>query len=216
MGNAFGHLSKCRRRADAKALLKRWFEWQFEGNIRTPLPELPPLDVPEHFKFSFAPNRLRDGALLDWDLYLLNALVQSGRMNRTHLLRQMIGAFVTPFFGLGNENSFPWHRFHTLWLFADTARSMCHRLYQLMAQNGQIGAQDASGESPGGARADEDERSPDGAQDGASDRRAHSAGAADGIDGARDRGQDGDDGDARGDGDRRAHSARCPTHDHPT
>ena len=68
-------------------------------------------------------------------------------MRTSHLLRQMIEAFVAPFFGLYPREAPAWWRHATLFLFSGSAKAMCPRLYKLMARNGQIGAYSRSGRS---------------------------------------------------------------------
>ena len=144
--NAVSHLKSCSRKADAMQFARLYFELSYEGDCRTPIPSTRQIAVPPNHAFHFAPNRLADGTVLQWDLYLLNHLIQSGKITRTHLLLQMIGAFVTPFFGLGGSTGVAWHRFLTLWLFAETVRNMPNKVFLLMRQNGQIGSQSASSE----------------------------------------------------------------------
>jgi hypothetical protein len=101
--------------------------------------------VPLKHQFEFQPATLLDGTPVDWDLFLLNRLVQSGKLRHTHIVKQIVGAFVTPFFGLPRG----WERYNTLYLLADTARNMCPRFYQLLSQNGTIGSRGASNDLPG-------------------------------------------------------------------
>ena len=162
LGNALKHLNHCTDKQRAMTFLRRDFELRFYGSVSTKLPdEYEPPAVLSSLVFHSMPNKLADGTVLDWDLYLLHRLVQSGKMKRNHLLRELIGAFVTPFFGLAKSENFPWHRFQTAWLFADTAKSMCNRLYELMSQNGQIGARDNM-PTDGGDDGDESNSAADG------------------------------------------------------
>jgi len=182
LDNALKHLGCCRHGARAKIFLRREFELRFHGEIRTALPAgLEPPGVEERKIFHFTPNKLADGTELDWDLFLLHRLISSGKLRREHLLLQMIGAFVTPFFGLGTSHNFPWHRYQTLWMFAETAQSMSNRFFELMSQNGQVGAHShipddansSSGDNGGAENDDSNERN-DGRADAGSDGRANS------------------------------------------
>ena len=182
LDNALKHLGCCRHGARAKIFLRREFELRFHGEIRTALPAgLEPPGVEERKIFHFTPNKLADGTELDWDLFLLHRLISSGKLRREHLLLQMIGAFVTPFFGLGTSHNFPWHRYQTLWMFAETAQSMSNRFFELMSQNGQVGAHShipddansSSGDNGGAENDDSNERN-DGRADADSDGRANS------------------------------------------
>ena len=85
-------------------------------------------------------------------------------MRPSHLLRQLIDAFVAVFYGLTPREDPGWGRLGTLFSFAETARHMCPRLYRMMAQNGQTGAHprdNSSSESKDGAQEEEKQGEPD-------------------------------------------------------
>ena len=147
------HLSNvCRKRSGAAgnlavAILNRIHQYRYEGEIATPLPVLPALDIKSKFIFHLAPNVLADGGNLHWSLYLLNSLMSSGKLRHSHILAQMIESFVTMFFGLDSPENFPWWRFPGYFFMMESINNMTRRVYQLLSVNGQVGSSPSSSSS---------------------------------------------------------------------
>lgn len=93
----------------------------------------------------------------------MNDLRQRGEHGRrggirpSHVLMQLVGAFVAVFYGLNRA----WSYFNTLFLFADTVRSVSRKLYNAMSQNGRTGSRAAGQQTPPAEEEDEDDASDD-------------------------------------------------------
>ena len=89
----------------------------------------------------------------------MNDLRQRGEHGRrggirpSHVLMQLVGAFVAVFYGLNRA----WSYFNTLFLFADTVRSVSRKLYNAMSQNGRTGSRAAGQQTPPAEEEGEDD-----------------------------------------------------------